>query len=85
MATQDEVRCIATEAAREAITQVFLKLGIDTEDPGEVIKFQQDISELREMVRSYRDVRSKGTIAVILTLIAGVLGLVWMGFKAQLK
>lgn len=85
MASQEEIRCIATQAAQEAVAQCLLKLGIDADDPTAVIQFQQDLGQLRDMARSFRDLRSKGTAAVMMVILTGLLGALWVGLKAALR
>ena len=78
------MRQIAQEAADAAVSQCLLKIGINTEDPEAVIKFQGDLNDLRGMASFFKDVKSKGALTVWLMLITAVFGCVWLGIKTSL-
>lgn len=84
MTTRDEIRQIAQEAADAAVSQCLLKIGINTEDPEAVIKFQGDLNDLRGMASFFRDMKNKGAIAAWLMIITAIVGCVWVGIKSSL-
>ena len=95
-----ELESIAASAAKTAVAETFMKLGIDTSDP---IKAQRDfavLSEARKLLedegfradlthlRKWRlamDKAQSQTLVVMTTVIlTGLLAAFWIGFKAQL-
>lgn len=77
--TESEINEIAKQAAKEAVKEVFLTLGIETDDALEV---QKDMQHLREWRESAATVKRQSLLTAIGILTAGVLGLVWMAVKA---
>lgn len=76
--TESEINEIAKQAAKEAVKEVFLTLGIETDDALEV---QKDMQHLREWRESIATVKRQSLITAIGILVAGALGLVWMAVK----
>lgn len=94
-----ELEMIAAAAAKKAVDETFIKLGIDTSDP---IKAQRDfaiLSEARKLLddedfradlthlRKWRlamDKAQSQTLIVMITLIiTGIVTAFWLGFKSQ--
>lgn len=94
-----ELEMIASAAAKKAVDETFMKLGIDTSDP---IKAQRDfaiLSEARKLLddedfradlthlRKWRlamDKAQSQSIIVMVTLIfTGIATAFWLGFKSQ--
>ncbi len=74
----DRVRTIAREAAKEAVRETLIALGIDAADPREV---QADMQHLRDWRLSVAAVKRQGIVSAVGLLTVGMLGLVWMALK----
>jgi hypothetical protein len=99
MTSNAELERIAATAAKKAVDETFMKLGLDTSDP---IKAQRDfaiLSEARKLLddedfradlthlRKWRlamDKAQSQTLIVMITLIiTGIVTAFWLGFKSQ--
>ena len=76
--THDEAHAIAKSAAKEALHEMFLALGVDTEDATEV---QKDMAFIRSWRESSEAVKRQGMIAAIGVIVIGLLGLIWTALK----
>jgi hypothetical protein len=72
--TPERVHEIAYEAAREAVTDTFLKLGVNTRDDDAVIAMQNDFSHLRAWRLSTDTVKRKGLAASVTFIVTAALG-----------
>ncbi len=89
---------VAGKAAKEAVREAFLVMGVDPDDP---IATQRDVAALRELrqltddkdwqadmlhLRKWRktmdNVQSKGVLTLVGMLVAGVFTGAWLGFKS---
>lgn len=96
-----EMRTIAEVAAKAAVEETLVKLGIDVSNP---IKAQQDFMVLREVgklvmdsefrkdmehLRTWRmainDVKSKGLITLVGIIVTGSVALIVAGFRGWIK
>lgn len=96
-----EMRVIAEVAAKAAVEETLVKLGIDVSNP---IKAQQDFMVLREvgklvmdsefrkdmeLLRTWRmainDVKSKGIVTLVGILVTGSVALIVAGFRGWIK
>lgn len=96
-----EMRMIAEAAAKAAVEETLVKLGIDVSNP---IKAQQDFMVLREVgklvmdsefrkdmerLRTWRmalnDVKSKGIVTLVGILVTGSVALIVAGFRGWIK
>ncbi|QXN72340.1 hypothetical protein RCSIMONEHASTD_11 [Rhodobacter phage RcSimone-Hastad] len=96
-----EMRTIAEAAAKAAVEETLVKLGIDVSNP---IKAQQDFMVLREVgklvmdsefrkdmehLRTWRmainDVKSKGLITLVGIIVTGSVALIVAGFRGWIK
>jgi hypothetical protein len=74
----DEARTIAKVAAREAVKEMLVSLGIDPEDhPGT----QRDMAFLRNWRESTETVKRQSIITAVAIFMAGLLGLIWLALK----
>lgn len=97
--TPGEVKGIAESAAREAVREVLLTLGINANDP---IAMQSDFAVIREVGKLVRDpefrkdiehtrawrlalgqIRSKSIAAAIGILVTGGLAAFWAGLRVK--
>lgn len=96
-----EMHMIAEVAAKAAVEETLIKLGIDVSNP---IKAQQDFMVLREvgklvmdsefrkdmeLLRTWRmainDVKSKGLITLVGIIVTGSVALIVAGFRGWIK
>lgn len=78
-------RQAAEQAADNAVSTVFLRLGINIEDPNQVVEFQKDFNAMRDFIRTWRTVRSQGIVALTLLLLTAAIGAFWVGVKASFR
>jgi uncharacterized membrane protein len=98
--TPADVKGVAESAAREAVREVLLTLGLDVTAP---IAAQADFAIMREVGKLARDaefrkdleairawrlalaqIRSKGMLAAVGVLVSGGAALLWSGFKVKI-
>lgn len=80
--SQREVEEIASRAARQAVEETFIRLGIDPTDP---IEAQRDMQHLREWRLAVAAIKSKGMLALLGILVSGLAAAVWLGFRELLS
>jgi hypothetical protein len=78
MMTEDEARKIAKEAAKEALHDMLVALGVDPEDE---LENQKDFAFVRDWRLSSQAVKRQGLAAAVGVIVIGVLGLVWLAIK----
>lgn len=66
------------------VKKTLLELGLDVSDPEAVIEMQKDFAHLRSWRGSVEEVKRKGFIGAAGVVAAGVAGLLWASFKANL-
>jgi hypothetical protein len=76
--TEDEARSIAKVAAKEALSEMLITLGVDPDEPTEM---QKDMAFVRSLRESSEAVKRQGLLTAIGILVAGVLGLIWLAVK----
>lgn len=80
--TKEEIREVAhraaEEAAEEAVSRVLTRLGIDSQTP---IEMQRDFRWLRDWRQASESAHKKGVLAIMLILLSGLMGAVWVGLK----
>ncbi len=81
MDDEESIRAIAREAAREAVSETFLALGIPTESPDAVIEAQADFRFVRDLRKSTDAVKRQGLLTVTILLVSGLAGLIWMSLR----
>lgn len=78
MVTKEELQQLARDTAREAVNEVFTRLGMDIKNPTEM---QKDFIYLRGWRTSVESVKRQGMLSVIASFVAGVFGLLWWSVK----
>lgn len=68
------------EQARCLVRAVFEEMGVDMSTPGARIEAQQDFAFLRSWRDATAGTRRFALRATVVTLVTGVLGLLWVGF-----
>jgi hypothetical protein len=75
-----EMEKLAKMAAKEAVAETFLTLGLDIRDP---ISVQNQFATLRNIHYSMRQVRNVIIAGVLGALVSGGVYAFWAGFKAS--
>lgn len=75
--TRQELRDVMSEA----IVEAFKNIGIDTHDS---IQTQKDMAHLRKWRVAVDQASSTSFKVVVTTLVAGLLGLIWLGLQNSL-
>jgi hypothetical protein len=70
---RDELVIVAKAAAKEAIGEWMLTLGVDASDPQAIIAIQKDFAMLRALRESMELVRRKSITTAVGLLVAGLL------------
>jgi hypothetical protein len=81
--TDDEIREIARTAAREAVREMMIAMGVDTSNPAAIIEMQKDFQSLRDWRQSMQAVRRHGLMTAIGVLTVGTLGMIYMHFMQR--
>lgn len=76
--TESEIHEIARQAAREAVNETFLKLGLDPDKPMEA---QQDMAFLRRWRQSTGTIQRQSLVTAVAIITAGILGLFWVAIR----
>lgn len=79
--TNDEIRDIASAAAKEAVREMMVMMGVDTSDPKSLIDMQKDFAQLRDWREAKETIRDKGLAAAVAVIVAGALGAMWLFIK----
>lgn len=77
--TDDEISALADRAAERAVEKFMQKFGIYADEPEEVRK---DMQHLRTWRQATNRVTDAGVRAFVMIILAGLLGLIWVGFNA---
>ena len=79
--TEDQIKSIAKEAAKEAISELFLVLGVDAEDKTSVLDLQKDWTYTREARLGKEEFIKKGKLALVGAFVSGALAVLVNGLK----
>lgn len=99
--TDAEVQDIAERAAKAAVSEILLTLGIDTRNPLDAQKdfvvlremrelmrdteFQADLAHIRKWRKSVEAIQTKGLLTVVGLLVTGIVTLLVAGLKGWIK
>lgn len=101
MTSTAEIQTIAEAAAKAAVEETLLSLGIDTRDPIQAQKdfmvlrevgrlvmdseFRKDMEHLRNWRLAVKEVKTKGLITLVGILVTGAVALLVAGLKGWVK
>ena len=74
--TEHEIRRIVAETVDQTLT----RLGVDTENP---LELQRDLQHLRDWRLAAAAVKKQGLVTAVGIIVAGILGLMWLGLKGS--
>jgi len=75
--TDDQLKRIVQDSVRETL----VRLGVDAENP---LEMQRDFQHLRDWRMTVTSVRSKSLLTMTGIIVAGLVGLFWLGFRENL-
>ena len=75
--TEAEIKRIASEAAKASVEEMFLRFGIEANNPDDIKALQKDFAHLRGWRESTDTIKRQGIITIVIVLTTGVLGLIW--------
>jgi hypothetical protein len=76
-----ETEVIAKIAAREAVKEWLVTIGIDASDPEAIINLQKDFAYVRTWRRSIETVRTTSVRTAVGVIVTGFLGIIYVLFK----
>jgi hypothetical protein len=74
---------LAKMAAKEAVSETFLTLGLDVSTPAAILSVQNQFATLRNLHYSMRQVRNVIIAGVLGAMVSGGVYAFWAGFKAS--
>jgi len=78
MTSRAEMEEIADLAAAKAVADMFVRLGVDPNDP---IEAQKDFAHLRKWRKSNEAITAKVLMTAVGTLVVGALAALWVGLR----
>lgn len=78
--TNDQ-KAMVRQAAREAIREWLLLIGVDASKPGDLIELQKDFAHIRKQRQASEQVGTAAKGAGITTVVMGVLTALWIGIR----
>ena len=69
---------------KKVVAETLLSLGLITHDPEEIVELQKDFRHLREWRKNSETIQRNSLWFVLSSGLAGMLALLWMGFKSTL-
>ena len=85
MTDNAELKALAKEAAREAVKEMFVAMGVNLEDSDAIIKMQKDFQHVRESREGKEEFIQKGKTALMAVFITTSIALFMKGFWAELS
>ncbi len=81
--TEAEIKQVAETAAKEAVRETLLMMGVDVSKPEAVTEMQADFNHVRKWRTSVETVQRQGLITAVGVLVSGAIGALYMAFKAH--
>ncbi|WP_426526789.1 hypothetical protein [Bradyrhizobium sp. McL0615] len=78
-----EMEKLAKMAAKEAVSETFLSLGLNVSTPDAILSVQNQFATLRNLHYSMRQARNVIIAGVLGALVSGGVYAFWAGFKAS--
>ena len=73
----EDIKQVAVEAARAAVSELFLTMGVDTSDSKSLLDLQRDFAHVRAWREASETVKNAGLKAAVGVLVTGFLGAVY--------
>lgn len=81
--TEAEIKQVAETAAKEAVRETLLMMGVDVSKPEAVTEMQADFNHVRKWRKSVETVQRQSLITAVGVLVSGAIGALYMAFKAH--
>jgi hypothetical protein len=81
--TDADVERIATEAARRAVRETFLALGVNAADPESVVEMQKDFAHIRDSRLAFVAMKTRAYMVATGTVVTGIIAAVWMALRGN--
>lgn len=79
--TSSEIQHIASETAKAAVRETLLMMGVNTSDPGSMLKMQQDFAYLRDWREASGTIKARTITTLVGILVTGGVGAVWLALS----
>lgn len=79
--TSSEIEGIASAAAKQAVRELLVAMGVDANDPKALIEMQRDFAHIRRWRQSVETVRTQGLVVAVGIVFSGIAGAIWMAFR----
>lgn len=79
-----DVEEVARMAARNAVAEMMIALGINVKDPASILRVQRNFTQLHEWVAACDDIKKHSMTTTVGILIVGLIGAVLMYAKDHL-
>jgi hypothetical protein len=79
--SHEEVERIATESARKALNEMFVKMGVNVQDPDALLEMQADFKHIRRWRNSTERLHDTSLGAAIIVVTTGILGAIWLALQ----
>lgn len=80
MTSRAELEEIAALAAQKAVNELFVTLGVNTDEP---IEMQKDFSHLRSWRKSSEAIHAKIIMTAIGVFVVGLCGAIWLAIRGH--
>ena len=70
----DDIRQIAEEAAKTAIRDLLVAMGVDVQNPHSLIEMQKDFAHVRTWRESTEAIKSRSLAAAVTFIVTGAFG-----------
>ena len=80
--TEDQIRRLVREAAREAVRETLHTLGVDADDPHGM---QADLAYLRRQREVSERIGLRLRLVLMTAIVTGALAMLWLGITVAIK
>ena len=70
----EEIKQVAEEAAKAAVRDILVAMGVDAHDPHSLIDMQKDFAHIRTWRESTETIKNHGMIAAVSFVVTGAFG-----------
>lgn len=78
-----EIEYIATEAAKKAVRETLLMMGVDVADPKSLLELQKDHAYTRDSRLATAAIRTRAYLVVTGTVVTGILTAIYMALRGN--
>lgn len=81
--TETEIKQVAEAAAKEAVREMLLAMGVDASKPESLLEMQKDFAHTRKWRKSVETVQRQSLLSAVGIIVTGAIGALYMAFKAH--